>query len=135
MTFLHYTTEKFKKLRLKSSKVMQLLDKNLNDLIVISVLFFVRFVCLYSRQLSMGSLFAFNPLLDDKFLDSSKLKEFADDNFKFDENSRKLSKRVENTVGKGEIARYEEFLLFPQCFQKACFPGASKSVIVWQWVN
>ena len=37
-------------------------------------------------------------------LDSSKLKEFADDNFKFDENGRKLSKRVENTVGKGEIA-------------------------------
>ena len=29
----------------------------------------------------------------------------------FDENGRKLSKRVENTVGKGEIARYEQFLL------------------------
>ena len=27
-------------------------------------------------------------------------------------------KRVENTVGKGEIARKEQFLLFPQCFQK-----------------
>ena len=60
---------------------------------------------------------------------------FADDNFKFDENSRKLSKRVENTVGKGEIARYEQFLLFPQCFQKASFPGASKGVIVWEWFN
>ena len=63
------------------------------------------------------------------------LKEFADDNFKFDKNGRKLSKRVENTVGKGEIARYEQFLLFPQCFQKACFPGVSKGVIVWEWVN
>ena len=41
-------------------------------------------------------------------LDSfSKLKEFADDNFKFDENGRKLSKWVEHTVGKGEIAHYE----------------------------
>ena len=70
-----------------------------------------------------------------QILDSSKLKEFADDNFKFDENGRKLSKRVENTVGKGEIARYEQFLLFPQCFQKACFPEASKGVIVWEWVN
>ena len=39
-------------------------------------------------------------------------------NFEFYENGRKLSKRVENTVGKGEIARYEQFLLFPQCFQK-----------------
>ena len=47
----------------------------------------------------------------------------------------KLSKRVENTVGKGEIAHYEQFLLFPQCFQKACFPGASKGVIEWEWVN
>ena len=47
----------------------------------------------------------------------------------------KLSKQVENTVGKGEIARHEQFLLFPQCFQKACLPGASKGVIVWEWVN
>ena len=28
-------------------------------------------------------------------------------------------KKVENAVGKGEIAHYEQFLLFPQCFQKA----------------
>ena len=76
-----------------------------------------------------------NLLPDDKFLDSSKLREFADDNFKFDENGKTLSKRVEkNTVGKGEIARYEQFLLFPQCFQQACFPGASKGVIEWEWV-
>ena len=38
-------------------------------------------------------------------------------------------------MGKGEIARYEQFLLFPQCFQKACFLGVSKGVIVWEWVN
>ena len=61
--------------------------------------------------------------------------EFADDNFEFDENGRKLSKRVENTVGKGEIAHYEQFLLFLQCFQKACFPGASKGVTVWESVK
>ena len=24
---------------------------------------------------------------------------------------------------------------FSQCFQKACFPGASKGVIVWEWVK
>ena len=63
------------------------------------------------------------------------MEEFADDNFKFDEIGRKLSKQVESTVGKGEIARYEQFLLFPQCYQKACFPGASKGVIVWEWVK
>ena len=55
-----------------------------------------------------------------QILDWSKLKNLADDNFKFYENGRKFSKRVENTVGKGENARYEQFLLFPQCFQKIC---------------
>ena len=78
---------------------------------------------------------AFYPITRRQILDSSKLKEFADDNFKFDENGRKLSKQVENTVGKGEIARYEQFLLFPRCFQKTCFPEASKGVIVWEWVK
>ena len=34
------------------------------------------------------------------------MKEFADDNFKFDENGSKISKQVENTVGKGKIASY-----------------------------
>ena len=63
------------------------------------------------------------------------MKEFADDNFKFDENGRKLSIWAENTVEKGEIARFEQFLLFPQCFQKACFPEASKGFIVWERVK
>ena len=35
------------------------------------------------------------------------MKDFEDDNFKFDENGGKFSKSVENSVGKGEIARYE----------------------------
>ena len=53
-------------------------------------------------------------------LDASTLKEFADDNFEFDENGRKFSKRVKNTVGMREIARVEQFPLVPQCFQKTC---------------
>ena len=62
-----------------------------------------------------------NSFPNDKFLDSSKMKEFADDNFKFDENGRKFSKQVENIVGEGEIARYQQSLLFPQCcLQKTC---------------
>ena len=44
--------------------------------------------------------------------------EFAVENSKFNEYGRKFSKRIENTVAKGEIARYEQFLLFPQCFQR-----------------
>ena len=42
---------------------------------------------------------------------------------------------VENIVGKGEIACTSNFSFFPQCFQKASFPGTSKGVIVWEWVN
>ena len=42
------------------------------------------------------------PFLNQRFskyqiLDSSKLKEFAEDNFEFNENGRKFSKRLENT--------------------------------------
>ena len=39
---------------------------------------------------------------------------------KFYENNKKFSKREENIVGKGEIAHYEQFLFFPQCFQMTC---------------
>ena len=67
------------------------------------------------------------PITRRQILDSSKLKKFAGDNFKYDENGKKLSKQLENTVGKGEIARKGQFLLFPQCFQKACFTQASKN--------
>ena len=46
----------------------------------------------------------FKPFPKDKILEASILKAFADDRFKFDENERKFVKRVEDTVGKGEIA-------------------------------
>ena len=65
-----------------------------------------------------------------QILDSSKLQEFEDDNFKFDENGRKLSKQVENTVEKGRAIS-----LFPTVFSKGLFLGASKGVIVWEWVK
>ena len=75
------------------------------------------------------------PISRQQILDWSKLKQSTDDNIQLYENSQKFSKWIENTVGKGEIARYKQFLLFPQCFQKACFPWASKGVIVWEWVK
>ena len=68
-------------------------------------------------------------------LDSSKFKEFADDNFELEENGGKLSKRIENAVGKGEIARYEQFLLFPLCFQKTFTTDMQKPGLVWERVN
>ena len=37
-----------------------------------------------------------------------------------------FSDQVENIVEKEEIARYEQFLLFPQCFQKLSVVDALK---------
>ena len=37
-----------------------------------------------------------------------------------------ISYLVENIVGKEEIALYEQFLLFPQCFQKLSVLDALK---------
>ena len=65
---------------------------------------------------------AINPFPNNKFYTLPKLEEFADNNFEVDENGEKFSKRVENAVGKGEIARYEQFLLFPQSLQKISIP-------------
>ena len=45
-----------------------------------------------------------------------------------------LSDSVENIVGKGEIARNEQFLLFPQCFQKLSVGDMSKWVCMAQRV-
>ena len=47
-----------------------------------------------------------------------QIKEFADNNFKFDENGGYFSERVENVVRKGEIACYKQFLLFQHSFEK-----------------
>ena len=74
------------------------------------------------------------PSIRRQILDSSKVKGLADDNFKFDENGRKFSKRVENNVGKGEIARYEQFLLFPQCFRKTYIADTLEPGLVWERV-
>ena len=48
--------------------------------------------------------------------DSSKLKEFAADNFEFAENGRKFYKQVGNTVGKGYTAFYSPGLLPPYSY-------------------
>ena len=66
----------------------------------------------------------FNCLPNDKNLDWSKLKTFADDKLNLTENLKFVLGKVENIVGKGENAGYQHFLLFPQCFQKAFFTGS-----------
>ena len=59
-----------------------------------------------------------NSLPNDKFLDWSKLKAFADDKLNDAKMMISFFDIVENTGGKGENAGYQHFLLFLQCFPK-----------------
>ena len=69
----------------------------------------------------------FNSLPNNKFLDWSKLKAFADDKLNLAEKLKFVLGRVENILEKGENAGDQHFLLFPECFQKASFSGVFKS--------
>ena len=40
-----------------------------------------------------------------------------------------------NTVGKGEIACFYQFLLFPQCFQNICTADLLRPGLVWESVS
>ena len=60
----------------------------------------------------------FNSLPNDKILNWSKVKAFADANIKVLKKLIFVFDGVENIVGKGENAGYQHFLLFPQCFEK-----------------
>ena len=59
-----------------------------------------------------------NPLQNDKIINMTNLKAFADDKLDVATMNISLFDRVENTVGKGKNAGYQHFLLFPYCFPK-----------------
>ena len=59
----------------------------------------------------------FNLLPNDKILDWSKLRVFANDKINVNQKPNFALGRVENIAGKHENAGYQHFLLFPQCFQ------------------
>ena len=58
------------------------------------------------------------PFQKQEILDSSKVKEFADDYFKFDENGLKLSKCIENNAGKGELLVKSNFSFSHSVFKR-----------------
>ena len=76
-----------------------------------------------------------NSLPNDKFLDCSKLKAFADNKIKLTEKMKFVLKMVENILGKGGNAGYQHFLLFPQYFQKALLSRSLKVGIALVRVN
>ena len=59
----------------------------------------------------------------------------ADDSFKFDENGRKFSRQGRKRCGKGDVARYEQFLLFPLSFQKTCTADRRKQGLIVERVK
>ena len=61
----------------------------------------------------------FNPFPNNKIVDLTKLKGFADDKLNVANKMISHFDRVENTVGKEENAGYKHFLLFP--FSNAFF--------------
>ena len=71
-----------------------------------------------------------NNLPNNKILAQSKLKAITDNKIKLVKMMIFVLERVENTVGKGENAVYQHFLLFPHCFQKAVSSGLLKVEIV-----
>ena len=70
-----------------------------------------------------------------KFWTVTKLKGFADDKLNVAKMASSLFDRAENTLGKGENAGYQHFLLFPLCFPKLSTSGSLKVGIVWSRVN
>ena len=65
-----------------------------------------------------------NSLPNDKNLDWSRFKAFADDKINVTEKSKLVLGQVKNIVGKRENAGF-------QCFQKPSYTGSLKVVIVW----
>ena len=75
---------------------------------------------LLEKGLTFTSL---NSLPNNKILDYSKFKAFAEDKVILTKTLNFVLGRAENFVGKGENAGYQHFPLFPQCFQKHSLTG------------
>ena len=77
----------------------------------------------------------FNTLPNYKFLDMSKLEAIADEILNVAEMTISLCCLVENSVGNGENAGDQHFLLFPWCFPKPSLLELLKVWIVCKRVN
>ena len=97
---------------------------------------FDEFECLSVKEVLFCVCLFSNSLPNNKFLDWSKLKAFADNKINVTEKLKLALGQEENIVGKGENAGYQHFLLFPQMFSKAFIFKVVKSrdsVVKSQW--
>ena len=76
----------------------------------------------------------FNPLTDDKILDQTKLKAFADDKLNVTKMIISVFHRVENIVGKEEIACTSNFSFSHNVFKRILSQRRQK-VSLWQCVK
>ena len=74
------------------------------------------------------------PFSKQQILDSSKLKQFEVDNFKFNENGRKFSKREESTVEKEKLLVTSNFSFSPSAFKRLVLQ-TSKTRAIWERVK
>ena len=70
-------------------------------------------VFLKKKKLGSCGKELFNPLADDKILDKTILQAFAEDKLNVTKTIISVFDRVENIVGKGEIACTSNFSFFP----------------------
>ena len=70
------------------------------------------------QQFRCKPVLYFNPFPDDKILDWSKLKAFADDKLSVTKMKISVFDRVESIVGKGEIAYTSNFSFFHNVFKR-----------------
>ena len=73
----------------------------------------------------------FNTFPNEKILDVSKLKAFADDKLSIARMMISLIDRIENTVGKGENAGYQHFSYIYVVVCKCLQFGQFKNFVIW----
>ena len=79
--------------------------------------------------------FPINPFPNDKFYTLPKFKEFAKENYKYDENGRKFSICVEKQCGKRRNCSSRAISPFPTVFSKDLYCRHVKTQLVWERVK
>ena len=68
-------------------------------------------------------------------LDSSELKEFADDNFKCNENGSKFSKKVQNILGKQKLLVTSNFSFSHSVLKSLVLQTRKNQSLLWKGLN
>ena len=90
-----------------------------------------------SKKITYGVKQTTQPFPKRQILDYSKLKEFADDNFTFDKNGKKVLETGRKRRGKRRNCSLRAISPFPTVFSidLYCRPVGKKTEFVWERVN